>query len=104
MERGLAEFCGWTNGGGRGKGRGLATILVRVGRKPQRALVDTASACSLVQRGLVDTALACSLVQRGLVEPHWLIPRVRMKPECIHRDWKHCPMAQVPLEVRGKFS
>ncbi|KAM7166313.1 uncharacterized protein RBU57_007207 [Macrochelys suwanniensis] len=90
MECGAADFCGWTKVGGQKKRRGLATIPVRVGKRPLR--------------GLVDTASTCSLVQRRFVKPHWLIPGDRMLVDCIHGDREYCPVAQVPLEVQGKFA
>ncbi|XP_043356884.1 uncharacterized protein LOC122457205 [Dermochelys coriacea] len=88
MDCGFAEFCGWTNSGGQGKGRKLSTIPVRVGRRPQRGLVDSASACSLVRR---------------LVKLQWIIPGAKINLGCILGDERQCPMAQVPFKVWGWF-
>uniref|UniRef100_A0A452GTD0 CCHC-type domain-containing protein n=1 Tax=Gopherus agassizii TaxID=38772 RepID=A0A452GTD0_9SAUR len=90
MECGVVDFCGWTRSGAWERRRDLATIPARVGKRPQR--------------GLVDTASAHSFVQRRLVKLHWLIPGGRMWVECIHGDREYCPVAQVPLEVDGWFT
>lgn len=87
MECGFAEFCGWTNAGG--KGQRLSTVLVMVGRKPQRALIDTAS--------------AWFLIQRWLVKPHWMIPGAKMNLECVLGDKRQWPIAEGPLKVQGRF-
>lgn len=94
-ERGLPVhgFCQrlWLGQGRREEKRAkkLFTISVMVGRK--------------LQKGLVDTASACFLVQRELVNSHWIIPGATMDTECVHGDQRNCPIAQVPLEVWGRF-
>lgn len=51
----------------------------------------------------MDTASACSLVRGGLVKPQWILPGEWLSLKRIHGDRKSCLVAQVPLEMWGRF-
>ncbi|CAM4469821.1 unnamed protein product [Lepidochelys kempii] len=90
MNCGVAEFCGWTKVGGPEEEAWNSHHPRAGGEK--------------APEGSSGYGLSPLLIQRCLVKPHWLIPGERMLVECIHRDGEYCPMAQIPLEVQGRFA